>query len=295
MPQEKPIKSSSIHFISNQTYDNQNDISKQLYKLTGYFSDDFIHPVKKIGRILEIWSDESIFGDQFCVSLVVNCNTKEVIVNANAQLHQLADSYNLPYFHFTELLGNRKFFKDAKQKQTFINQFIQVLKPLKLSIYVLAQEKSITNKNYDREELSKEDIFHNLFWGSFRELMNDLQSDDIILIHKEQGNNYSDDYTRQIHKSLCMGINCMLSVCFDKYISICKYPQEFSKRNFIKSAVSDFVAYSICKLQEKISKGVPIHKINKNYYMILQIYSECFQIRLLPSLTLTQLLSSKAL
>lgn len=293
MEETKPIRSTSISFISDTNNSMESDLSRKLYSLTGYYSDDFDNPVKTIGRVFEIWSDESIFGEHLCVSLVASDQSqREKIRIANGKLHNLIKEYGLAHIHFTEIFGRKSVLKDPLQIKDFMEKYIEIVKQIKLEAYFISQSKKEIEERYGLGKLTKEDIFHNIFLECFSLFSYEMVDNDIVMIYKEQSNNYDDEYVRLIHKSLWIGIDTIKKAFPNKYLSICKFPQEFSKRNLIKSSVSDLAAYASCKLQSKIDNGIPLKKIAKEYELLIKACNDCFKVKVYPSLKFVDLVSN---
>jgi hypothetical protein len=261
----------------------ESELSNKLYEITGYYCDDFSYPVKEIGNIYQVWSDDSKFHDHYGVSLVIfNNKDSEKTVQANGELYDLVNEMNLKQIHFTDLYGNKSELTESK-KEYFTDKYIAILKPLNLIALSFVEEKDNAIIKYKLTEFNKNDILNNLFWNCFLRFYLILDNNDIVLIFKERSNNFSDSYVILMHNDLWIGIDAIHKAMPNKYISICKYPQEFMKRSYLKNSVSDFIAYSSCIIQNKIDQGKSINDLEKDFRFLLKIYRNAFGVMEVPS------------
>jgi hypothetical protein len=130
------------------------------------------------------------------------------------------------------------------------------------------------------DAMNNEDLFFSLFWNNLERTMPVFQNNSILHIYIEQ--EYSLDSKtylsvgRKLFKKLYSGVDTLHSIIPDKYISICKHPHYFTKKALYYSSLSDFVAYSSSKIQNKIDAGISDSKIMKEYKIILQLFKRIF-------------------
>ncbi len=262
-------------------YDNS-ELSLALHSVTGFYSNDYINPVKKPeGELITIISDESEFKNNFCVSLVIlPFLDKSYLINIENRLENLVNEYNINNIHFTDIFGKKNIL--GNKKSEFLKKYSDIVSEIPMSCLSISKNKEEILLDIKKEDASYEEIYYSLFWSNFERVMTTFPDNYIYHISLEQEYDMNnpkkyEENARVTFNKLYWGIEQLYNMHPDKYISICKHPSFFSKRALLYSSLADMVAYASNKIQQKIDSQIPISKIQKQYKPLLIAMKKIFQ------------------
>ncbi|MGY0375260.1 hypothetical protein [Clostridium sp. JNZ J1-5] len=256
-------------------------LSLSLQKVTGYYANDYINPVKKSGgNLITIISDESEFKNHFCVSLILFPFLEEDFLNLlEKELGNLIYEYNIINIHFTDIFGKNNVL--GSRRNEFIEKYIEIVSKVPLTCLSISKDKDGILCDLEQEDITNDELYFALFWNNFERIIPAFKDEDLFHICVEQEydiNNPSKykDIAEKLFLKLYSGINQMSRRFPNRYISICKHPNFFSKKALLYSSLADLVAYSSNKIQHKIDIGVPKKKIQKEYSTLLKTIQKIF-------------------
>jgi len=258
-------------------------LSLELYKITGFYANDYIKPViKEGGQLYTILSDESEFKKHFCVSLlIIPFMELKSIPSLENELVKLVHEYNIEFIHFTDFFGQNKVLGDKRNE--FIDKYVGIVSKIpNMACLSLSKNKDKILLDLGRTDITNEELYFQLFWNNFERIIPAFSNEDIFHIWIEQEYDLDNtkkhkDNAEKLIKNLYSGIHTMELKFPDRYISICKYPLFFSKKALLYSSLSDLVAYTSNKIQNKIDTGVPKKKIQNEYNILLSIIRRVFK------------------
>lgn len=256
-------------------------LSVKLHSITGLYSNDYIKPViKEGGNLISIISDESIFKNHYSVSLIMMPFLENKFLQATEKrLADLVKEYSIKNIHFTDIFGSTNILRD--KRTVFLERYVEIVKTIPMSCLSVSKSKEKLLQEMGIHSASDEELFFSLFWNSFERIVAVLDSNNIFHIYVEQEYELSpkkyEDIARRLFDKLYSGINQLYEKYPEKYISICKHPQFFSKQALLYSSLADLIAYVANKIQHKIDVGIPENKLIKQYAELLQLVQNVFQ------------------
>ncbi len=196
-----------------------------------------------------------------------------------ASLHDLVKEYEIEAIHFTDIFGARR--QLGKKRDEFFEKYTTIVSPLQMVCLSISNAKEDINRAMGIRTMNNEQIYFSLFWNVFSRILHHMNNNHIYHVYVEQehdiGPSKYERVAQLLTRKLRFGIDQMCMQYPDKYFSICKYPQFFSKRAFFHSSVSDLAAYTTNKIQSKIDAGVPNHKILKEHSFLLRLVKKTFK------------------
>lgn len=257
------------------------ELSKELHAITNWNPNDYIKPVVEIsGDIINLISDESKFKNHHCVGIIALPFQKPEFYNKiEDELENLTSTYGINSIHFNELFGPKKIL--GNKLEEFITEYSKIVSNIgPATCFALSLNENQLLDNLGKTKLSNNDIYYNLFWNNLYRLAMIIKEKSIIHIYAEQ--EYSLDYKSISNKLFFNDVErfyagiSQLEGNVDKYLSICKHIKYFTKKALLFSSLSDLVAYSTNKIQNKIDSGVPEKKIIRNYGLLLKTIKQVF-------------------
>lgn len=261
-------------------YKDKSPLSIKLSNITGYYVNDYIKPVIQVGGdIVSIIADESIFKGHFSSGLIILPYLKKEFQNKlETELEELVKKYKISYIHFKSIFGRERILNN--NTNSFLKEYSAIVSKVPMTCLSISKSKDALLTEMEAVTMSNEDIFFSLFWNNFERAIPAFQNHSILHIWIEQ--EYSLEPTtyknvaEKLFKKLYSGIDSLYSRIPDKYMSICKHPHFFTKKALYYSSLSDFLAYSSNKLQNKIDAGISDSKIMKEYKVVLQLFKSIF-------------------
>jgi hypothetical protein len=261
---------------------DQSPLSLELHKITGYYVSDYIKPViKGGGQLYTILSDESEFKKHYCVSLLILPFMElKSIPSIESELVKLVHEYNIEFIHFTDIFGQNKVLGDKRNE--FIDKYVSIASKVPNMICLsLSKNKDKILLDLGRKEITNEKLYSLLFWNTFERIIPAFNDEDLFHIYKEIQFDLEDTKKHKENaikfiNDLDYGMQYLHEKFPDRYISICKYPQFFSKKALLYSSLSDLIAYASNKIQNKIDIGVPKKKIQLEYNILLKMMRKVF-------------------
>lgn len=260
--------------------DDSTTLSKQLYKVTGHYSNDYINPViNPSGDLCTILSDESEFKGNYGVCLVMIPFLDMNFLNrVEKELEDLVLQFGIEKIHFTDIYGSKQL---KNRRDEFITKYTEIVNQIPKSALFIGKNKEELLIELNETEMSNEEVYFTLFWNNFER---------VITIPNTQNNIYHISFEQEYSlegkiekiadntfRKLYSGIDQLYEKYPDKYISICKHPHFHSKTALLYSSLADLAAYIPNKIQQKIDLGVPNHKIIKNFKSELNLIKTTFQ------------------
>jgi len=260
--------------------DGSTDLSKQLFKVTGHHTNDYINPViHPGGDLLTILSDESEFKGNYGVCLVMIPFLDTNFLNKiEKQLEDLALRFGIEKIHFTDIYGSRQL---KNKRDEFIAGYIEIVNQIPKAALFIGKSREELLAELNENEMSNEEIYFTLFWNNFERIIN-MPNNQNNIYHISFEQEYSLDGKMEniadiTFRKLYLGIEQMYKRFPDKYISICKHPHFHSKTALLHSSLADLAAYVPNKIQQKINFGIPKQKIIKNFKSELNLIKSVFQ------------------
>jgi hypothetical protein len=261
-------------------YKDESPLSIKLKNITGYYANDYIKPViKEGGDILILIADESIFKGHFSSGLIILPYLENKSLNElEAELEELVKKYGTGNIHFKSIFGRDKILNH--NTNSFLKEYSAIVSKVKMACLSISKSKDVLLKEMEVSSMSNEDIFYSLFWNNFERVVTVFPNYSIFHIYMEQ--EYSLEPTtykavaRKLFHKLYSGIDTLCSQLPDKYVSICRHPHFFTKNALYYSSLSDFLAYSSNKIQNKLDSGISDSKIMREYRVILQLFKSIF-------------------
>lgn len=271
-----------IRYVNKDDKTNdQSPLSLKLHYITGFYLNDYIKPViKEGGDIINIISDESVFKDHICVSLIAFPYQKmEFYEKIDKELKKLVVKYGLKSIHFTEIFGKERIL--GQNRDDFLDEYTKIVVQIgQSSCLSISKNKQTIIKEHGIANSSYEEIFFNLFWNNFIRLALLVNDYSIFHIFTEQEDDYiyetAIDNAKKQFEKLYSGIDQTLNNIKPKYLSICKHPHIFTKKALLFSSLADLVAYTSNKVQNKIDSNIPPQKIIKEYGLLLKLIKNIF-------------------
>ncbi|WP_226002714.1 hypothetical protein [Paenibacillus sp. BJ-4] len=260
--------------------DDSTDLSKQLYKVTGHHSNDYIKPVvNPDGDLCTILSDESEFKGNYGVCLVMIPFLDINFLNGlEKKLEDLVLQFGIEKIHFTDIYGSKQL---KNRRDEFIIGYTEIVNQIPKAALFIGKSREELLIELNEGEMSNEEIYFTLFWNNFER---------VITIPNTQNNIYHISFEQEYSldgkiknvaditfRKLYSGIEQLYEKFPDKYISICKHPHFHSKAALLYSSLADLAAYIPNKIQQKIDSGVPKPKIIKIYKSELNLIKTVFQ------------------
>jgi hypothetical protein len=256
-------------------------LSKKLHSITGWYSNDYIKPViKEGGDLFSIISDESKFKNHYSVSLIMMPFLENKFLQvAEAKLTDLVKQYAIEAIHFSDIFGSNKILRG--KRNDFLTKYTEIVKTIPMSCLSISKNKDKLLLEMGTHDASDEEVFFSLFWNSFEKIIAVLGNYNIFHIYVEQEYDLNPgkykDVALKLFGKLYSGINQLYGEYPNKYISICKHPQFFSKQALLYSSLGDLIAYVSNKIQYKIDFGVPAKKIMKEHAELLKLVRNVFK------------------
>lgn len=253
-------------------------ISLELSRITGFYSNDYIKPVIKAGDLLTIVADESEFKGYVLSGLVIlPYLDKEFLSRKENELEKLTEKYGINSIHFTDIFGKAKVL--GQRRDEFLQGYSSIVSEVQMSCLSITQNESTLKQEVLSNSATKEEIFFCLFWNNFEKIVAGFPNFSIFHIYTEQEYSLNvskyDSIVNKLFQKLYSGIDQVYSKFPEKYISVCKHPH-FFQRGLFYSSLSDLLAYSSCKLQNKIDLGISEKKIIKEYMPVLKLFKAVF-------------------
>jgi len=158
-----PITGNMMSFISPDRID-ATDFEQVIKDYTGHYPYDYIKSVEKRVPIFYILIDESKLNNYYAVSgIVVSRDEIEKMIFLKPKLNNLAEEYFVDCFHFTEVFGRRKIFRDKTGQ--FIDAFSEIVSQIEMYPFSVCRKKediekfqnqsNMTAKPKDNESIAK--------------------------------------------------------------------------------------------------------------------------------------------
>jgi len=261
-------------------YEDQSPLSIKLKNITGFNVNDYIKPViQEGGDIVTLIADESIFKGHFSSGLIILPYLKKESQNkVETELEELVKKYEIGNIHFTSIFGREKILNN--NTNSFLKEYSAIVSKVPTTCLSISKSKDVLLKEMEVFSMGNEDIFFSLFWNNFERVIPVFPNHSIFHIYIEQ--EYSLERTtyhavaKKLFHKLYSGIDTLYSMMPDKYVSICKHPHFFTKNALYYSSLSDFLAYSSNKIQNKLDSGINDSKIMKEYRVMLQLFKSIF-------------------
>ncbi|MDO8141772.1 MAG: hypothetical protein Q6358_09770 [Candidatus Brocadiales bacterium] len=265
---------------NDDKYEDQSPLSFKLRNITGFNVNDYIKPViQKGGEIVTIIADESEFKGHFSSGLIILPYQKKEFQNKlETELEKLVKKYGIENIHFTSIFGKERILKN--NTTSFLKEYSAVVNKVPMACLSISKSKDILLTEMEAGTMSNEEIFFSLFWNNLERMMSIFPNHSIFHIYMEQ--EYSlepktyHNVAMKLFNKLYSGIYHLYSRMPDKYMSVCKHPHYFTKKALYYSSLSDFLAYSSNKIQNKIDSGISDSKIMKEYKITLQLFKSIF-------------------
>ncbi len=265
---------------NDDKYEDQSPLSLKLKSITDFRINDYIKPViQQGGEIVTIIADESEFKGHFSSGLIILPYQKKEFQNKlEKDLEELIKKYGIDNIHFTSILGRERILKN--NTTSFLKEYSAIVNKAPMSCLSISKSKDILLTEMKIDTMSNEEIFFSLFWNNLERVILRFPNYSIFHIYMEQ--EYSlepktyQSVAMKLFNKLYSGIDNLYLRVPDKYMSICKHPHFFTKKALYYSSLSDFLAYSSNKLQNKIDTGISDTKIMKEYKVILQLFKSIF-------------------
>jgi hypothetical protein len=262
-------------------HEDQSPLALKLFEITGFNTNDYIKPViQEGGEIVTIIADESEFKGHFSSGLVIlPYLNKEFEKSIETQLQELINKYGIKDIHFTSIFGKKRILKN--KTKSFLKEYAAIVNKVPMACLSISKSKDALLTEMKVDTLSNEEIFFSLFWNNLDRILTKFPNNSIFHIYMEQEYSFVQNtyynVSMKLFEKLYSGITQLYEKKPDKYMSICKHPHFFTKKALYYSSLSDFLAYSSNKIQNKIDSGISDMKIMKKYKSTLKIFKKIFQ------------------
>lgn len=275
---DKPLKGNTLTFLGDDKTDN--DIDRALKDYTGYHPNSYIQPVKSKAPLIYILIDESKNDNFYAMSgIVYEANTVGNLKVAKTKLRDLADEFEVDYFHFVDILGKRKIFGDRVDE--FIYRYSEIVSKLKVTPFSFCRERSEVEKMHNRACMNDKEIYTSIQWELIDKILVYLvwkYGPELIIHMMREQENITEEKAR-LHYINAKQVQ-------EKYpfaqISFYKYYDIFMKTEILNSSLSDLVAYTSTRIKKRMSIVDDDKKIVSQFYRNLLVlslsFSECGRI-----------------
>lgn len=262
-------------YITNDI-NNLSEFEKEVFEKTGFYSRDFINPIKNISDVIYVIIDESNLKEYYSVSGIVVLKS-EIDKNNNLQpsLCKLVKKYGIDYIHFTEIFGRNNLLKE--NRKNFLNEYADIITNLDMKPFTICMTKKQIEQWIKSDSITDEQCYIALTWK--------LMFNIIIYCTYKFGNNIIIELWREnenvtVNKRLLHKKNCIDIINQFPFANISIYGDYllFMKSKILFSSLSDLVAYTTTKFFSKLDKNISSKKIlnNKNYEL-LALFKKVFK------------------
>ena len=261
--------------FATSTNHDLSDLSLQLHGITGFYANEYFQPVKRIGRIFNVISDESVFKGHYGVSaVVIPYNTREQIEkNYDLALEELCEEYSLENIHFSEIFGQKVL---GNRRSEFIKKYVDIVNELEMWSVSFSVNRSKFVAQLPISDKSDRAIKFLLFWNTFESLVEKMPKGSIFHIYFERDNYLSEDLLVESIRKLHSGLRQCQAIKPQEG-SICIHPLVFTKKALFYSSISDLAAYSNTLIQQKLDHGIPASKVIANHRELIETTKSVFK------------------
>jgi hypothetical protein len=250
-------------------------LSKLLKEITGYSADDYIPPVSEgSGELVTLISDESLYKDHICVSLVVlPFLSAERFEHYERELKELVERCGMSHIRFSDIFGRKRLAGDHRDR--FLVEYAKIVATLPMSCLSLSRPRETLVRSFPKNSYTNEELFHSLFWNNVARVVPALRPFSVVHILKEVENNFTEALCVREFDKLMRGVT-QLEELSQRRISVCRHPTFFTKQALLYSSLADLVAYATNVVQQKLDAGLSSKKVAKRHNDILTLIRRAF-------------------
>ena len=189
-----PVETYKYYRIINKdsTSKGGSPLAEKLHSITGFYPDDYIHPVtQEGGDIVNIVVDESEFKNHFSIALVILPIEYKTPGQTERALEELIDKYGLKNIHFTDIIGQN--ILGSSRRDQFLEDFISIVEPIPTSCISISKDLESIKESLGVDSPTREEIYHSLLWSCFKGIIDIFPEYSIFHIHTEQEHSLDGD------------------------------------------------------------------------------------------------------
>jgi hypothetical protein len=269
-----PITGNMMSFISPDKVD-ASEFERDIKDYTGHYPIDYIKPIESRVPIYYILIDESKINNYYAVSgIVVSKDEIDKKISIKSKLNDLAEEYYVDSFHFTEIFGRRRIFRDKTNQ--FIDTFSEIVCQIEMFPFSVCMNIDEVKKFQNQNQITDEQVFISLQWQLMFKILKFMiwkyGIEFIIHMWREQENVTVEK--RLLHQQ---NISGLLDTFPFAQISIYRHYEIFMKSEILYSSLSDLVAYFTTRVASRKESAIPEGKIIGNNYEIIKLISCVFK------------------